>query len=94
MIRPFGWNEFLFILSGRAVDDRAVGRSPSSAAPIGGLLVALGRTVRRQGRAAASANGFIRLFQGTPLLMQLFLVFFGVPVLGLESTRGSPPASP
>ncbi len=50
---------------------------------LGGLMVALCRT-------AASpwlrhlARSFIVVFQGTPLLMQLFLIFFGLPVLGLE----------
>src|SRR3546814_16816904 len=28
--------------------------------------------------------GFIQLFRGTPLLLQLFLVFFGAPVIGLD----------
>lgn len=30
------------------------------------------------------AYGYIELFQGTPLLMQLFIVFFGVALLGVE----------
>lgn len=30
------------------------------------------------------ARGYIELFQGTPLLMQLFLVFFGVALLGVD----------
>jgi polar amino acid transport system permease protein len=30
------------------------------------------------------ATGWIALFQGTPLLMQLFLVYFGLPLLGLN----------
>ena len=30
------------------------------------------------------AVGFIRVFQGTPLLIQLFLVFFGADLLGLN----------
>ena len=30
------------------------------------------------------AFGYIALFQGTPLLMQLFLMFFGLPMLGLR----------
>lgn len=37
---------------------------------------------------------FIRLFQGTPLLMQLFLVFFGMNIFGLPINPGSPPRSP
>jgi polar amino acid transport system permease protein len=48
---------------------------------IGGLVVALARVAdARAIRTAATA--FVRLFQGTPLLLQLFLVFFGAPVLG------------
>lgn len=30
------------------------------------------------------AHGYIELFQGTPLLMQLFMVFFGVSLLGVD----------
>ena len=30
------------------------------------------------------ARAYIELFQGTPLLMQLFLTFFGLSLLGLE----------
>jgi len=30
------------------------------------------------------ARIYIALFQGTPLLMQLFLVFFGLPLLGIQ----------
>jgi polar amino acid transport system permease protein len=31
--------------------------------------------------------GYINLFRGTPLLVQLFLVYFGLPDLGLTLTR-------
>ncbi|WP_273692240.1 amino acid ABC transporter permease [Ketogulonicigenium vulgare] len=49
---------------------------------IGGMLIALART---SGRRALSgfARAFIAVFQGTPLLMQLFLVYFGLAVVGL-----------
>jgi len=50
---------------------------------VGGLLVALARTSGHTALARA-ATVFIQVFQGTPLLMQLFLVFFGAPVLGME----------
>ena len=50
---------------------------------IGGLVVALARTGRLAWLRALVA-GYIRLFQGTPLLMQLFLVFFGINILGLS----------
>lgn len=50
---------------------------------IGGLAVALARAARAWW-LYLPARGFIILFQGTPLLMQLFLIFFGFPVLGLD----------
>jgi polar amino acid transport system permease protein len=50
---------------------------------LGGLVLALART-SGQPLAERLATAFIRVFQGTPLLMQLFLVFFGAPVIGLE----------
>lgn len=47
-----------------------------------GILVALARVSEwRALRWAASA--YIKVFQGTPLLLQLFLVFFGSDMLGL-----------
>src|SRR5690606_38542697 len=30
------------------------------------------------------AKGYIELFQGTPLLMQLFMVFFGIALFGID----------
>lgn len=50
---------------------------------LGGLAVALARTSDSR-LAQRLATVFIQVFQGTPLLMQLFLVFFGAPVLGLD----------
>jgi polar amino acid transport system permease protein len=42
---------------------------------VGGVLVALARSGEFKWLRLA-ANGYIRVFQGTPLLMQLFLAFF------------------
>lgn len=48
-----------------------------------GLAVLLARiSARPPLRRAASM--YIGLFQGTPLLLQLFLVFFGLPLVGLR----------
>ncbi|PKR57101.1 amino acid ABC transporter permease [Thalassospira lohafexi] len=48
-----------------------------------GLLLLMARTA-----GGAWAKGLVRcyveLFQGTPLLMQLFIVFFGLPLIGLD----------
>ncbi len=48
---------------------------------IAGMGVALARTAPPTWLRGAAA-GYIQVFQGTPLLMQLFLVFFGSTVLG------------
>lgn len=48
-----------------------------------GLLVMLARIAPVRWLRVL-AYGYIELFQGTPLLMQLFIVFFGVALLGVE----------
>ncbi|MEK1943566.1 MAG: amino acid ABC transporter permease [Pseudomonas sp.] len=50
---------------------------------VAGLLVMLAR-ISQLAALRILARGYIELFQGTPLLMQLFLVFFGVALLGVE----------
>jgi len=47
---------------------------------VGGALL-LARLARWPG-AAAFASGYVQLFQGTPLLMQLFMAYFGLALLG------------
>ncbi|MDS9469754.1 amino acid ABC transporter permease [Paracoccus sp. MBLB3053] len=49
---------------------------------LGGMAIALARTSQRKALRQFAA-GFIQVFQGTPLLMQLFLVYFGLAVVGL-----------
>jgi len=50
---------------------------------IGALLLLLWRYVQPR-LGARVARLYTELFQGTPLLLQLFLVFFGLPLLGVE----------
>lgn len=50
---------------------------------LGGLLVALARTGEFKWLRIASA-GYIKVFQGTPLLMQLFVVYYGLALVGLR----------
>jgi polar amino acid transport system permease protein len=50
---------------------------------IAGLLVALARTSGRPALERATA-AYISIFQGTPLLMQLFVVYYGLALVGLE----------
>ncbi len=49
---------------------------------LGLLLMVLRISANRLTRGLARA--YIELFQGTPLLMQLFMVFFGVALLGVD----------
>lgn len=48
-----------------------------------GLIILFMRT-SRQAWLRQVARLYIELFQGTPLLMQLFLVFFGIALFGIE----------
>ncbi|RVD37689.1 amino acid ABC transporter permease, partial [Mesorhizobium sp. M4A.F.Ca.ET.020.02.1.1] len=59
----------------------------SLAAFVGGALVGLAVLFLRIAKTKWTrriASGYVALFQGTPLLMQLFLMFFGLPMLGLR----------
>jgi polar amino acid transport system permease protein len=56
---------------------------------VGGGLAGMGLLMLRftQLRGAALAVAwYVQIFQGTPLLMQLFLVYFGLALLGLDTT--------
>jgi polar amino acid transport system permease protein len=81
-MRTFGYSEFLFILEA-AKWTLALSAIAFVGGAILGLIVALARTSESK-TARGVAMGFIQIFQGTPLLLQLFLIFFGAPVLGLD----------
>lgn len=54
---------------------------------LSGGLVGLGLLVMRVSNSRvlrSCAKLYIEVFQGTPLLMQLFVVFFGLPLIGLD----------
>ncbi|WP_085421309.1 amino acid ABC transporter permease [Xaviernesmea oryzae] len=80
MIRPFGWNEFWIIMLA-AQWTIALSAIAFAGGGVGGLFIALAR-VSDSKWPRLLATGFIRVFQGTPLLMQLFLVFFGMNIFG------------
>lgn len=48
-----------------------------------GLAIALARTAKRKVLRRVAA-GWISVFQGTPLLMQLFVVYYGIALAGLD----------
>jgi polar amino acid transport system permease protein len=82
MIRDFTLNEFWIIASGLWATLLL-----SAIAFIGGGVAGLGVALARTAPVKAlrvAAGVFIDFFQGTPMLLQLFLVFYGLPVLGLK----------
>ncbi|ARO30373.1 amino acid ABC transporter permease protein [Rhizobium sp. NXC14] len=79
---PIGENELFFLLQGLkwTVLLAIIGFVGGG---IFGILIALVRT--SQNRVARFvSSGYIALFQGTPLLMQLFVVYYGVALLGVD----------
>lgn len=83
MIREFGTNEVIYIVLALRWTI-ALSLIAFAGGAVGGLAIALMR-VSRLGVARLFAVGFIRVFQGTPLLMQLFIVYFGLNIIGLPT---------
>ncbi|HLI10158.1 MAG TPA: amino acid ABC transporter permease [Alphaproteobacteria bacterium] len=81
-MRSFGPGDLLFIIEA-ARWTLALSAIAFAGGAVLGLLVALART---GGFAPLRylTIGYIRLIQGTPLLMQLFLAFFGPNILGVS----------
>jgi polar amino acid transport system permease protein len=81
-MRTFGWPELWFIVEA-AKWTVALSLIAFIGGALVGLVIALSRT-SDNGLARGIATVFTQIFQGTPLLLQLFLVFFGAPILGFE----------
>lgn len=81
-MRIFGLSEFLFIVQA-AQWTLALSAIAFVGGALLGLVVALSRT-SENAMARHVSRAFIQVFQGTPLLLQLFLIFFGAPVLGFD----------
>jgi polar amino acid transport system permease protein len=81
-MRGMGIPEFLFLLKGLqwTVALSVIGLSCGAVA---GLAIALARTSRFAVLRRVT-SGYIMLFQGTPLLMQLFVTYYGLALIGLE----------
>lgn len=80
-MRQLNWNDLLFLPYAARWTILL-----SLSAFAGGGLVGLGVALMRVSPSRAlrwAAIAYIRVFQGTPLLLQLFLVFFGGELLGV-----------
>ncbi len=81
-MQTIGFNEIFFLLLGLkwTVALTIIGFIGGG---IFGLLVASGPDGGER-TAAKVTTGYIAIFQGTPLLMQLFVVYYGVALIGLN----------
>jgi polar amino acid transport system permease protein len=79
MSRDFDWSAFLFLL-GALRWTVVLSIVAFAGGAIGGLLLALARTSPYR-MLRWIASGYIGLVQGTPVLMQLFLAYYGLAVL-------------
>lgn len=79
---PIGSNELFFLMQGLkwTVALALIGFIGGG---VFGLCVAMARTVDSKIAQRVTA-GYIAVFQGTPLLMQLFVVYYGVALVGLD----------
>ncbi|MBB3302769.1 polar amino acid transport system permease protein [Rhizobium sp. BK226] len=77
-----GQNEMLFLLQGLkwTLLLSAIGFIGGG---IFGLIIALARTSAHSALRKTAA-GYISVFQGTPLLMQLFVVYYGIALVGIS----------
>jgi polar amino acid transport system permease protein len=81
-MRQFSLNDFIFIFSATRWTILLSLLAFALGGMLGGAIAVLRVSDHAPVRLAASA--YIQLFQGTPLLMQLFLVYYGLGLFGLR----------
>lgn len=82
MSNSFGFGEFSFLMVGLRWTILL-----SLIAFVGGALAGLAVALARTSESAALRRvtaGYIAVFQGTPLLMQLFVVYYGLGLFGVQ----------
>ena len=79
MTRDFGWHELLYVLRGLGWT-LALSAMALTAGSLAGVLIALARHAHAR-LLRVLAGTYILLVQGTPVLMQLFLAFYGLAVV-------------
>jgi polar amino acid transport system permease protein len=77
--RTFGWPEFLFVLAALRWT-LALSLIAFIGGGVGGFVIAMAR-ISRFAPLRWLTGLYIQLFQGTPVLMQLFVVYYGLAVL-------------
>lgn len=80
--RVFGWNEFLYLLQG-AEWTLVLSAIAFAGGGIIGVLVAFAR-IARWWPLRLLAECYVQLIQGTPLLILLFIAYFGFTLIGID----------
>lgn len=81
-MQTFGWGHFQYLLNGLmwTVILSALAMTLGS---IAGFLVMLGRISKKRWLRRLS-GAWVQTIQGTPLLIQMFIIYFGLGVVGLD----------
>ena len=79
-MRSFSLNEFLFIVNALQWTVAISLIAFALGGTLGSVVAVL--RVSKLGAVRLAAAGYVKLFQGTPLLMQLFLVYYGLGLFG------------
>jgi polar amino acid transport system permease protein len=82
MASAFNYNHFMFLLNG-ALWTVVLTLMAFVGGGFFGFLVALGRITPSQAVRVVTAT-YVQLIQGTPLLVIMFIIYFGLPTLGLS----------
>ena len=82
MIRDFTIGEFWYLLQATRWTIALAGVAFAGGSIVG-LVIALSRIAKSRA-VKTVAMAYIKIFQGTPLLMQLYLIYFGASMLGLR----------
>ena len=81
-MRVFSLNDLLFILAATRWTILLSLLAFSLGGLLGGVIAVL--RISRFAPVRLAAAGYVQLFQGTPLLMQLFLIYYGLSLFGLR----------
>jgi polar amino acid transport system permease protein len=82
----FSHKDILFLLQGASVTV-AMCAMAFSCGLVVAVLIGLIRTARRVTALRWIGWAYVEIFRGTPLLMQIFIAYFGLSILGLELPR-------
>nr|WP_304205963.1 ABC transporter permease subunit [Fusobacterium perfoetens] len=81
------YNDFLFILKGMGLTVNLYVLTMVFSLPLG-VILSLGR-LKNKGLINNIIVVYTSVFRGTPLLLQLFFVYYGLPIVGITLTAFS-----